>query len=1000
MESKIFDYDQKNGFVNCANPSSAINNSEILYLNEVKKLNVDAVLFRRFYNDNDTVPYRSEPSVCIFQKDDNFFNSQQHIKLHAALWSAAKNEVYIIISPTRIDIINSRRPAELVDKCELSIENLILASGEVIEDINSQLFSASVFGNGSFWEQSEFENKLDERNSPYIFLLDYLMTVRKIFLTNNSIPLSAETIDKLLVTCILIKFLEEIKDDKGKHTLRSLYSKYNVENFAEIIDKGFIIQILNDLTNEFNGKIFDKFSDNEKTTIEKTNLSLLANFLKANIDIKSGQLFLWEQYSFKHLPAEIISAIYENFIQAEALRKTGDNEKGVVYTPIHLVNLLIDEVMPLNKPHMFLSEKFKVLDPSCGSGVFLVAAYKRLLQWWAINNSTNNIITYPDSKKAQKILEDNIYGVDVKNTATFVTVFGLTTALLDKLTPQEIWNNLEFKDLNQINIQNRNFFEWAIKAKENLMPFDLVIGNPPFNVETGKNKSEVINSSLLRQLDFKHKVIPNNNFALHFFEASMVLAKKVCLIIPSTVLLYNRPAQIYRNKLFTNYTVEKIYDFTHLREVLFTKKNNQAYENQKKMGRTPVVALIVNNIPSDFRSIEHIVVKRTTAVEKKLRFEIDYYDKHQVMWDWAIDENKSFIWKTNLLGGGRLFHLIYRLSLLPNLKDFISIKKDNNSEWIYSSGYKIGGKSTKKTPANFLHLKTTIDTKKKFDKVTNTFSTTIENNFEFEASRKEVLYTPPLLVISEVLGTDMIPMQIFNSYQPFNISFVGIHAPLDGVNDLREIYHRLYEDNYLYRICKMYMLLTSSKLLIHKETAFVKEDLDKIPFPEDEKLLELSNDEKIIQHDVLNHYIHLGKSINLRSAGNIFVKDVSAGNLKSFGETFCSALNRVYANNEKSWQAGNPFDNGLFTIFPFGFGENNNFSLTINTLSDNIIKELISEKLSNSGAIFRRVIRIYKHTNGFDCIIFIKPNKMRYWLNSIALRDVDDTFNDFKQAGY
>lgn len=1000
MESKIFDYNERNGLVYCANPASAINNSEILYINEVKKLEASTVLFRRFYNGDEDIPYRSEPSVCIFEKDDNFFNSQEHIKLHAALWSAAKNEIYIIISTTRIDIINSRRPAELVNTGELSIENLILASSNAIEEINSNLFSASVFGNGAFWEQPEFESKLDEKNSPYIFLLDYLMTVRKVFLNSNSIPLEPETIDKLLVTCILIKFLEEIKDDKGKHTLRNLYNKYAVENFAEIIDKGFVIAMLNDLTNEFNGKIFDKFSDLEKTTIQATNLSLLANFLRANIDLKSGQLFLWEQYSFKHLPAEIISAIYENFIQAEALRQTGDNEKGVVYTPIHLVNLLVDEVMPLNKPNLFLEANFKVLDPSCGSGVFLVAAYKRLLQWWALNNSTDGIIKYPGSKTAQKILEDNIFGVDVKRTATFVTVFGLTTALLDKLTPQEIWNNLQFKDLNQINIQNCNFFEWALEAKSNALEFDLVIGNPPFNVETGKSKTEVLNPLLLAKLDFKHKVIPNNNFALHFFEASMVLSKKVCLIIPSTVLLYNRPAQSYRSKLFTNYTVEKIYDFTHLREVLFTKKNNQVYENQKKMGRTPVIALIVINKPSDLKNIEHIVVKRTTAVEKKLRFEIDYYDKHQVNWDWAVDDTKSFIWKTNLLGGGRLFHLIYRLSLLPTLKDFIVKKKEENSDWIYSSGYKIGGKSTKKFPAEYLHLKTTIDTKKKFSATEHKFVTTIENNIEFEAPRKENLYKPPLLIISEVLGSDMIPMQIFDTYQPFNISFIGIHSPASEESELREIYKRLYEDNHTYRICRMYMLLTSSKLLIHKETAFVKEDFDRIPYPADKELLALSVTEKIIQSDILNYYIHLGKSINLRSAGNIFLKEVTPAILHSFGLTFCNALNSVYAKNGKCWQGGNSLNSGLFTIYPFGFGTENGFSLVINSLSDATVKELIGEKLSNSGAIYRRVVRIYKHINGFDCIILIKPNRRRYWLNSIALRDADDTFKDFKQAGY
>src|SRR5207237_4277277 len=130
----------------------------------------------------------------------------------------------------------------------------------------------------------------------------------------------------------------------------------------------------------------------------------------------------------------------------------------------------------------------------------------------------------------------------------------------------------------------------------------------------------------------------------------------------------------------------------HLRRNLFHKTAD-----------TPVVAVIAENVPSNKKEIEHTVVKRTLLSEKRLRFEIDYYDRHYVKWSWATDDTKSFIWKTNLLGGGRLFHLIYRLSLLPTLADFLLQKKVENQEWIYSSGYKIGGKGTKKSTAPYLH---------------------------------------------------------------------------------------------------------------------------------------------------------------------------------------------------------------------------------------------------------------------------------------------------------
>jgi len=151
-------------------------------------------------------------------------------------------------------------------------------------------------------------------------------------------------------------------------TLREIYKKYNINNFSNALEQGICISILNELACEFKGKIFDIFSEQEKQQIKQTSLKLVAEFLTAELDIDKKQYFLWEQYNFKYLPVELISSIYENFLP---------KEKGVVYTPPFLVNFLIDEVMPLNKAKKcFTNNQFKVLDPSCGSGIFLVSAYK------------------------------------------------------------------------------------------------------------------------------------------------------------------------------------------------------------------------------------------------------------------------------------------------------------------------------------------------------------------------------------------------------------------------------------------------------------------------------------------------------------------------------------------------------------------------------------------------------------------------------------------------
>ncbi len=988
MKTPILDFTEKNGLVFCAKATKARNNAEKLYLNEAQKLGIDAVLFRRYYQAGDDKPHRSEPAVCILNKDPNFFNSDEHIKLHAALWSAGKNEVYIIRSASRVDIINARKPAQPDHNGVLSIdvENILLASSEALNGINEQQFSAYLFCNGTFWEQTEFEQSLDENNSPYVFLLDYLMTVRKKFLSSNALQLRPETIDKLLVTSILIKFLEEITDDKGKHTLRSIYKKNRINSFSEAVEQGHCVTILNELANEFNGKIFDKFTHEEKENINSADLAILANLLRANINVHTNQMFLWEQYSFKHLPAEVISAIYENFIQEEAVRQNGEKEKGVVYTPIHLVNLLVDEVMPLNKPQLFRNNSFKILDPACGSGVFLVAAFKRMLQWWAINNSTKDVIVYPDSKTAQKILEDNIFGVDVKRTATLVSVFSLTTALLDKLTPQEIWNKLKFKDLSQKNIQHNNFFDWAIENKDKRAFFDLIIGNPPFNPSSGTSKKNVVTKEQMQIFGLKPRDIPDNNFALKFFEGGLFFAKSICMIIPSNIFLYNKEAQNYRNRIFTEFTVDKIFDFTHLRRGLFHRTAD-----------IPIVAIIAYNKGSEQQAIDHIVVKRMPVSEKKIRFEIDYYDHNKVKWDWAIDPTKSFLWKTNLLGGGRLFHLIYRLSSLNSLKDYIEDKKKNNG-WLFNIGYIIGN-STQRNEASYITGQDSIVSVKHNGEII----TEVETSQYFEAIRDKNLFTPPFLLLKDVFGTDNLPVYLIerhkNKHLAFKRKFTGLSAPKEDLDELRLIYD--FIKNRYAKMYQLHIVATSSSAIVKQETYINKEDIESLPFDlERENYMSLSKAEQIIQDDVLNFYIHLGKAIGVNKDGHILHQKVNSIQLKQFGKTFCECLNEIYAKNDKYWQAGTVYQTELYTVYQFGFGAKGNLSYQFGKIIDGTIQPLVEDKLSNSGAVNMRIVRLYAHLDGYDCVFFIKPNAQRYWLNSIALRDADDTFVDFKKAGF
>ncbi len=187
--------------------------------------------------------------------------------------------------------------------------------------------------------------------------------------------------------------------------------------------------------------------------------------------------------------------------------------------------------------------------------------------------------------------------------------------------------------------------------------------------------------------------------------------------------------------------------------------------------------------------------------------------------------------------------------------------------------------------------------------------------------------------------------------------------------------------------------------MVYHETSIVKEDIDNLPYPDETEYLTPSLTEDILINDILDYHIHLGKAIGKKGEGWKLHGKVGKRQLQKFGKTFCDILNPIYAKNGKSWQCGKFYQTQSFTICQLGYGKNNGLSFQMVNQLDQVIKPLIYNNSSNRGVIFARVCRIYKHLKGYDCVFLIKPHAIRYWLNSVALRDADETFMDLRKAG-
>lgn len=980
---KKLDIDEDSGlvFVNNKNTTNPI---EILALDQAEKFGATAVYFRRFPNSQTSVP-----QIYIY---DSAFNNKELIETHRKLWSSGVVPFFYVVSDSEIKIFSCTQKAER-KRNELFVEPLdtLELLADVQDSYKYQKYSAKLFDNGTFWEQEQNQALLDIKNSPYQTLLEGLLRARK-YLEKEKQKLGIinnTTISKLLIMCVLVKYLEEKQDDNGRKLLeieRDLYNQFpDSEEFTDILRNGQTVPFFEYLSKKFNGKIFH-LTDTEKEELNQANLTYVAQIFDANIE-ESGQYVIWKLYSFNHLPIELISGIYEAFLTRDRV-----DRKDIVYTPPYLVNFLVDECMPIYKAQEFFSnENFKVLDPSCGSGIFLVTALKRMVQWKAIlhYNQTGEV-KYPDQETIKRIIRNNIFGVDIEQEATLISIFSLSIALCDKLSPMQIWEDLRFDDLSINNIQTKNFFQFFNETPQE--SFDLVIGNPPFNPPKGTKNSLFFKNILIDYAIKPSYPIPNYNLALLFWDTAIQLCKSqknICLILPSGTWLYNNNALEYRKYFLKTYNVKKIIDFTHLSNVLFHNSANVA-----------VCATIAKNQQPSKENLLHITIKRSNVAEKRVYFEIDHYDFHNVNYDIAL--NNPHVWKANLFGiGNRLLRLISRLSNLRSLEEYLEEKK-KNSGWEFSQGYEIchdGTKNEEELLANGFKQAEWITGKKTV--VTKDFNefgikTSIEKEKYFYrnvASQKKIFFSPHIL-IKESIGESYIPMVFSDEYLCFTSRIVGIHAPQDERNELISLFNKLKRHNQTYRF---YPQSTSGQVGVTlSNSILMQKDISNLPYPEDELDLELSQSETIVRDDVLNYLMKSG----LDSKNSPLNQLVNENELLEFGEVFCKTLNPIYEKEDMSWQVDSfkKFDN--LTAFVFRFGKQNANSI-IDLTHGNFTKiETLVYNETHQNTRITRVLRAYLHQDGYDILILIKPNQMRYWLKSIALRDADETFADLKRAGF
>lgn len=292
-----------------------------------------------------------------------------------------------------------------------------------------------------------------------------------------------------------------------------------------------LLKIFEHADGRYNSGLFDFSKDSISSSIVIDN--------KVIKEIINELYYPLSPYEFSVISVEIIGNAYEQFLGKTItigknhsakielkpeVRKAG----GVYYTPEYIVDYIVantvGEAIKGKKPEEIAN--IKILDPACGSGSFLLGAYKYLLNYHIeYYNKIKDRAKFKGVKEdvikengdltiwiKKQILRNNIFGVDIDSNAVEVTKLSLLMKCLEGESPASIQNNqdlfneralpslednikcgnsligndfyesqsmLDFDEETQYKI---NCFDWEDEFRNIFKGggFDVVIGNPPY----------------------------------------------------------------------------------------------------------------------------------------------------------------------------------------------------------------------------------------------------------------------------------------------------------------------------------------------------------------------------------------------------------------------------------------------------------------------------------------------------------------------------------------
>lgn len=351
--------------------------------------------------------------------------------------------------------------------------------------------------------------------------------------------------------------------------------------FTKVLgSKEFTYAFFKRIAREFNGDLFP-VTNEEKQAVTAEHLRLLQRFLRGEVADDIPYLFFFA-YRFQVIPIELISSIYEAFYNAE---KGTDQNQEAYYTRIELVEYLLSRTLTAE----VLARNPSILDPACGSGIFLVEAFRRIVRFRQAKNRRRLSLA-----ELKKIIRDQLRGIDINGEAVRVAAFSLYLALLHHVDPPDIWRdkrlpNLTYDPCAEATDPNRfdillvdNSFSplESIEQPETAKrfasgQFDVIVGNPPWGfpkpVDTLGFKNAKIALEWCRQHDYE---VGDKELSQAFIHRAIDFLKeggRAALLVSSGVFFkHHAHSRAFRQQWLTATKLLHVVNFSAVRHLFFS----------------------------------------------------------------------------------------------------------------------------------------------------------------------------------------------------------------------------------------------------------------------------------------------------------------------------------------------------------------------------------------------------------------------------------------------